>query len=71
MGKTWLQAKNNTGGNMLISKRPETFLPGLWPVYFKKTKKCFIWDLIIKKIYRHVFNGSWNKYLRLLKFRSR
>ncbi|MDC6482275.1 aminotransferase class III-fold pyridoxal phosphate-dependent enzyme [Pelagibacteraceae bacterium] len=32
------------GGNMLISKRPELFLPGGWPPYFKKTKGCEVWD---------------------------
>ncbi len=33
------------GGNMLISKRPQQFLPNNWPTYFLKSKKCFIWDL--------------------------
>ena len=33
------------GGNMLISKRPQQFLPGNWPTYFSKSKKCFVWDL--------------------------
>ena len=30
------------GGNMLFSKRPDVFLPGLWPSYFKKANK--IWS---------------------------
>ena len=48
--KLWAQAKKIIpGGNMLVSKRPEIFLPGAWPVYFKKTKKCFIWGLDNKK----------------------
>ncbi len=33
------------GGNMLLSKRPEMFLPDNWPSYFSKAKGCKIWDL--------------------------
>ncbi|MEA9413132.1 aminotransferase class III-fold pyridoxal phosphate-dependent enzyme [Flavobacterium sp. PL02] len=33
------------GGTMLLSKRPEMFLPDLWPSYFSKAKGCKIWDL--------------------------
>ena len=33
------------GGNQLLSKRSERFLPNLWPVYYKKAKGCKIWDL--------------------------
>ena len=33
------------GGTMLLSKRPEMFLPDNWPSYFSKTKGCKIWDL--------------------------
>ena len=33
------------GGTMLLSKRPEMFLPNLWPAYFSKSKGCKIWDL--------------------------
>jgi glutamate-1-semialdehyde 2,1-aminomutase len=33
------------GGNMLLSKRPEMFLPGKWPSYFSKAKGCEVWDL--------------------------
>lgn len=33
------------GGNMLLSKRPEMFLPDFWPSYFSKTKGCNVWDL--------------------------
>jgi len=33
------------GGNMLLSKRPENFLPDLWPSYFSKAKGCRVWDL--------------------------
>ena len=33
------------GGTMLLSKRPEMFLPGQWPSYFSKSKGCKVWDL--------------------------
>ena len=33
------------GGTMLLSKRPEMFLPEKWPSYFSKTKGCKVWDL--------------------------
>ena len=37
------------GGNGLLSKRPERFLPNGWPIYFSKSKGVFIWDLNNKK----------------------
>ena len=44
--KLWLKAKKIIpGGNMLLSKRPELFLPEKWPAYFSKSKGCKIWDL--------------------------
>jgi glutamate-1-semialdehyde aminotransferase len=33
------------GGTMLLSKRPEMFLPDNWPAYFSKAKGCKVWDL--------------------------
>ena len=33
------------GGNMLLSKRPEMFLPDIWPAYFSKSKDINVWDL--------------------------
>jgi len=30
---------------MLLSKRPEMFLPENWPAYFSKSKGCTVWDL--------------------------
>lgn len=33
------------GGTMLLSKRPEMFLPEQWPAYFQKAKGCKVWDL--------------------------
>lgn len=44
--KLWKRAKRVIpGGNMLLSKRPEMFLPDQWPVYFSKSKGCRVWDL--------------------------
>lgn len=44
--KLWNRAKQIIpGGNMLLSKRAEMFLPDLWPTYFSKAKGCKIWDL--------------------------
>ena len=39
------------GGSMLLSKRPEMFLPENWPSYFLKAKGCEVWDLDNKKYY--------------------
>lgn len=33
------------GGTMLLSKRPEMFLPEGWPSYFDRSKGCYVWDL--------------------------
>jgi glutamate-1-semialdehyde 2,1-aminomutase len=33
------------GGTMLLSKRPEMFLPDNWPSYYSKAKGCKVWDL--------------------------
>ena len=44
--KLYKRAKNVIpGGNMLLSKRPEMFLPDQWPTYFSKAKGCMVWDL--------------------------
>ena len=44
--KLWKRAKNIIpGGNMLLSKRSEMFLPDKWPSYFSKSKGCEVWDL--------------------------
>src|SRR5688572_8096314 len=37
------------GGTMLLSKRPEMFLPEQWPSYFSRAKGCEVWDLDGKK----------------------
>lgn len=44
--KLWRRAKQIIpGGNMLLSKRAEMFLPDQWPAYFDKSKGCKVWDL--------------------------
>ena len=44
--KLWNKAKKIIpGGNMLLSKRAEMFLPNQWPAYFSKAKNCNVWDL--------------------------
>ena len=49
MGKSqelYIKAKKLIpGGTQLLSKRPEMFLPDLWPAYYSKAKGCQIWDL--------------------------
>jgi glutamate-1-semialdehyde aminotransferase len=32
-------------GTELLSKRPEMFLPDLWPAYYHKAKGCEVWDI--------------------------
>jgi len=42
----WNKAKQIIpGGNMLLSKRPEMFLPEKWPSYYSQAKGCHIWTL--------------------------
>jgi len=44
--KLWKFAKKIIpGGNMLLSKRAEMFLPDQWPAYFSKANGCKVWDL--------------------------
>ena len=44
--KVWANAKKYIpGGNMFLSKRPERFLPGKWPTFYKKAKGCFVYDI--------------------------
>lgn len=44
--KLWKRAKRVIpGGNMLLSKRAEMFLPEKWPAYFSKAKGCHVWDI--------------------------
>ena len=42
----WNRAKRVIpGGNMLLSKRSEMFLPEHWPAYFSRAQGCRVWDL--------------------------
>lgn len=44
--KLWQRAKRVIpGGNMLLSKRSEMFLPEKWPSYFSRAKGVSIWDM--------------------------
>jgi glutamate-1-semialdehyde 2,1-aminomutase len=44
--KLWKRAKQIIpGGNMLLSKRAEMFLPEQWPAYFSRARGCRVWDL--------------------------
>ena len=44
--KLWGRARNIIpGGNMLLSKRAEMFLPEHWPAYFSRARGCRVWDL--------------------------
>jgi glutamate-1-semialdehyde 2,1-aminomutase len=44
--KLWKRAKRVIpGGNMLLSKRAEMFLPDGWPAYFSRAKGCRVWDM--------------------------
>ncbi len=44
--KLWKRAKQIIpGGNMLLSKRAEMFLPDQWPAYFSKASGCRVWDM--------------------------
>lgn len=44
--KLWRRAKQIIpGGNMLLSKRAEMFLPEQWPAYFDRTEGARVWDL--------------------------
>jgi glutamate-1-semialdehyde 2,1-aminomutase len=44
--KLWKRAKQIIpGGNMLLSKRAEMFLPDQWPAYFSRARGCKVWDM--------------------------
>ena len=48
----WSTARENiAGGNMLLSKRPEQFLPNVWPSHYKKAYGCRIVSTDNKKYY--------------------
>jgi glutamate-1-semialdehyde aminotransferase len=44
--RLWKKAKTLIpGGNQLLSKRAEMFLPDYWPAYYSKAKGAYVWDL--------------------------
>ena len=44
--KKWKYAETVIAdGNMLLSKRPDYFLPYKWPTYYSKARGCSVWDL--------------------------
>ena len=56
--KYWERAKKVIpGGNMLLSKRPDIFLPTYWPTYYTKSEGCNVWDLDKKKYFDLGFMG--------------
>ena len=59
--KLWKRAKQIIpGGNMLLSKRSEMFLPNLWPSYFKTSKYNKVTDLDGKKYTDFIFSVGQN-----------
>ena len=49
--RLWKKAKTLIpGGNQLLSKRSELFLPDLWPSYYSKAKGAYVWDLDGRKL---------------------
>ena len=53
--KIWHKAKKVIiGGNSLLSKRPDLFLPDYWPTYYSRASGVNLWD-INKKICRYDF----------------
>ena len=50
--KMWRRANGVIlGGNSLLSKNPNLYLPNKWPTYFSRAKGCKIWDLNKKQYY--------------------
>ena len=48
--KKWKYAETLIAdGNMLLSKRPDYFLPYKWLTYYSKAKGCSVWNLDGKK----------------------
>ena len=45
------------GGTQLLSKRPEMFLPELWPAYYDSAKGCTVTDLDGNEYYDTCFMG--------------
>jgi len=46
------------GGTQLLSKRPEMFLPELWPAYYQKAVGAEVWDLDGNRFLDFTHNGT-------------
>ncbi|MEN9561733.1 MAG: hypothetical protein RIQ56_1006 [Candidatus Parcubacteria bacterium] len=56
--RLWKKAKTLIpGGNHLLSKRAEMFLPDHWPAYYSKAKGAYIWDLDGRKLLDMCISG--------------
>ena len=54
----WKKAKKIIpGGNQLLSKRAEMFLPNKWPAYYRKAKGIEVWDLDGNKYFDYSIMG--------------
>ena len=59
--RNWEEAKKIIlGGNSLLSKRPEMYLPSFWPTYFSKASGVYIWDTEGKKYIDMIFAVGQN-----------
>jgi len=57
----WEKAKTIVpGGNQLLSKRAEKFLPRLWPAYYSEARGCEVWDLDGNHYYDFAGMGVWS-----------
>ncbi|MGA7130602.1 MAG: aminotransferase class III-fold pyridoxal phosphate-dependent enzyme [Chthoniobacterales bacterium] len=45
------------GGTQLLSKRPEMFLPELWPTYYQRATGAEVWDLDGNRFFDFTHNG--------------
>ena len=58
----WSKAKKLIpGGNMLLSKRSEMFLPDQWPSYFSKSKGCQVSLLLPTPTLSNLFSQGKSK----------
>lgn len=50
--KVWERARNSIlGGNSLLSKSPDSILPGLWPSHYKRATGCIVEDFRGREYY--------------------
>ena len=59
--KIWHKAKKVIiGGNSLLSKRPDLFLPDYWPTYYSRASGVNLWDINKKKYVDMIFAVGQN-----------